>query len=510
MIALVNTSVSMTKQQIRTSVAGYADAPSPEAFERMFERDKDSLRDLGIPIVTVDAGGHSDEVGYRIDQDAYALPAVDLTPAEFGVLSLAAQFWQDKTLRTDISRALTKLRAAGAGEIANDAVAGLAPRVRAVGDAYGPLLDAIEALPRGVVHVPGGVHRRGTHAHGRAVAHRGTRGGWYLLGFDRERHAPRAFRLSRIEGRVRLLGRGGAYDDPRGGGRRRTAGCAGWARARGAPGDRSGAGRGVACAGGAATGTARVRARGLGRTGATSSACRTRTRTLADEIAGYGDAVVVLEPARAARRRRAPVARRHAPGSRGDGTAPFPDRPVRRPGRDEHDDDRGAAWLSVRTTGCCACWASSAYLDGAGGVPSRSSPSRFGVTTRQIVEDVDALWVSGTPGYWPDDLIDFDADSLERGVVRLTEARGMTRPLRLGTREAVALIAALRAMGETGAVRLDRARSDVVASAWTSSPARRARPPQPWTCACPPTGTPRSWRPCPRRWRTGTGCGSGT
>lgn len=104
------------------------------------------------------------------------------------------------------------------------------------------------------------------------------------------------------------------------------------------------------------------------------------------------------------------------------------------------------------------------YLDGAGGVPVEELASRFGVTTRQIVEDVDALWVSGTPGYWPDDLIDFDADSLERGVVRLTEARGMTRPLRLGTREAVALIAALRAMGETGAVRSDRARSDVVAS----------------------------------------------
>src|SRR5690606_36859074 len=94
------------------------DAPSPDAFERMFERDKDTLRELGIPIVTVDAGGHADEVGYRIDQDAYALPAVDLTPAELGVLALAAQFWQDKTLRTDISRALTKLRAAGAGETA--------------------------------------------------------------------------------------------------------------------------------------------------------------------------------------------------------------------------------------------------------------------------------------------------------------------------------------------------------------------------------------------------------
>jgi len=106
-----------------------------------------------------------------------------------------------------------------------------------------------------------------------------------------------------------------------------------------------------------------------------------------------------------------------------------------------------------------------AYLDGAGPVPVEELARRFGTTPAQIQKDVDALWVSGTPGYWPDDLIDFDAASIDRGVVHLTEARGMTRPLRLGTREAVALVAALRAMKETGAVQADPARSAVVESA---------------------------------------------
>lgn len=106
-----------------------------------------------------------------------------------------------------------------------------------------------------------------------------------------------------------------------------------------------------------------------------------------------------------------------------------------------------------------------AYLDGAGPVPVEELAARFGVSAAQVREDVDALWVSGTPGYWPDDLIDFDADSIEHGVVRLTEARGMTRPLRLGTREAVALVAALRAMRETAAVQADPARAAVVSSA---------------------------------------------
>lgn len=106
-----------------------------------------------------------------------------------------------------------------------------------------------------------------------------------------------------------------------------------------------------------------------------------------------------------------------------------------------------------------------AYLDGAGPVPVADLAKRFGTTPAQIQKDVDALWVSGTPGYWPDDLIDFDAASIDRGVVHLTEARGMTRPLRLGTREAVALVAALRAMKATGAVQADPARSAVVESA---------------------------------------------
>jgi proteasome accessory factor B len=291
-IALVNTSVSMTKQQIRTSVAGYGDAPSPEAFERMFERDKDALRDLGIPIVTVDAGGHSDEVGYRIDQDAYALPAVDLTPAEFGVLSLAAQFWQDKTLRTDISRALTKLRAAGAGEVANDAVAGLAPRVRAVGDAYGPLLDAIDAL-----RVVSFTYRAASTGEVRTrtvepwrIAAR--RGGWYLLGFDRERQAPRAYRLSRIEGRVRSSGRGGAFVIPDGvdvdallGAR---AGQEQEARLAIGP-ERAEALRARGRSDGDGTGP-----RGDGRD--VVHVAFTNQHAFADEIAGYGDAVVVLDP----------------------------------------------------------------------------------------------------------------------------------------------------------------------------------------------------------------------
>ncbi|HEY0217492.1 MAG TPA: WYL domain-containing protein [Cellulomonas sp.] len=105
------------------------------------------------------------------------------------------------------------------------------------------------------------------------------------------------------------------------------------------------------------------------------------------------------------------------------------------------------------------------YLDRNEGVSVAQLAEHFGVPTAQVVADVDTLWMSGTPGYYPHDLIDFDADSYDRGVIRLTEARGMTRPLRLGTREAVTLVAALSAMVADLGPTLDPERAEVLRSA---------------------------------------------
>lgn len=213
-IALVHTPGRMTKEQIRRTVAGYADAATDDSFERMFERDKDTLRDLGIPVSTVTSAGHGDDIGYRIDQDAYALPPVELTPAELGALSLAAELWQDRAARTDTSRALTKLRAVGVGAGATDLVAGLSPRVRAGGDAFAPLLDAVQERRRVRFTYraanTGEVRDRLVEPW-RLIA---RRGGWFMVGLDVDRGAPRSFRFSRIEGRVRVEGSPGAFDPP--------------------------------------------------------------------------------------------------------------------------------------------------------------------------------------------------------------------------------------------------------------------------------------------------------
>ncbi len=213
-IALVNTSGRMTKQQVRSSVAGYQDAVSDEAFERMFERDKDTLRELGVPVLTVTDARHGDDVGYRIDLDAYALPAVQLTPAELGVLSLAGQVWQDASLRADTTRALTKLKAVGEGPSATDLVAGLAPRVRAGGSGFGPLVEAVQerrAVRFTYRAATTGEVRERTVEPWRLLA---RRGGWVLVGRDRDRGAARSFRLGRIQGGVRPVGPAGAFGPP--------------------------------------------------------------------------------------------------------------------------------------------------------------------------------------------------------------------------------------------------------------------------------------------------------
>ena len=73
-IALLSTRQPLSRARIRQAVPDYA-AGSDEAFERMFERDKDELRALGIPLRTEPIDPFfDDEPGYRIDQREYALP----------------------------------------------------------------------------------------------------------------------------------------------------------------------------------------------------------------------------------------------------------------------------------------------------------------------------------------------------------------------------------------------------------------------------------------------------
>ncbi|GLY31837.1 WYL domain-containing protein [Kineosporia sp. NBRC 101731] len=211
-ICLAATRRWLTKEQIRSAVPQYADGDTAEAFDRMFERDKEDLRDLGIPVVTgTDERWFDDEPGYRIDRDDYALPPIELDAQELAVVGLASRVWQQAGLAGPAARALTKLTALGVDT--DDAGAGLEPRIRTPEPAFGPLYAATrdrQAVTFSYRKPNGDLAVREVEPW--AVASRNGR--WYLIGNDRGRGAARVFRLSRIESDVKRRGRAGAYGVP--------------------------------------------------------------------------------------------------------------------------------------------------------------------------------------------------------------------------------------------------------------------------------------------------------
>ena len=80
----------VTADEIRHTVAGY-DQESDEAFRRTFERDKDLLRGLGIPLRMQATDAWEVEHGYVVPRDEYALEDPGLTDEERAALWLAAQ-----------------------------------------------------------------------------------------------------------------------------------------------------------------------------------------------------------------------------------------------------------------------------------------------------------------------------------------------------------------------------------------------------------------------------------
>jgi proteasome accessory factor B len=217
-IALLSTRSYITAEKIKTSVAGYADNASDEAFSRMFERDKNELRDLGIPLETGRVSSFDPIEGYRINRDAYALPAVELTGDEAAAVAVATQLWESPELVTATQGALLKLRAAGVDvdPLAPIAIASPAGRVglRGSEDVLGLLLSAIDAGQ--AVRFPHRPSRADPYTV-RTVEPWGVvteKGRWYLVGHDRDRGATRTFRLSRIGDEVTPIGPAGAVTRP--------------------------------------------------------------------------------------------------------------------------------------------------------------------------------------------------------------------------------------------------------------------------------------------------------
>ena len=173
-IALLSTRNFITADRIRETVYGYSDSASDEAFSRMFERDKNELRDLGIPLETGRVSQTDPTEGYRINREAYALPAVELTADEAAAVAVATQLWESPELITATQGALLKLRAAGVDvdaphtDVAITSTAALPGSARLRGSA-GNSVVRHRFRAGGAVSAPAVAQRSLHHAHRGAV-----------------------------------------------------------------------------------------------------------------------------------------------------------------------------------------------------------------------------------------------------------------------------------------------------------------------------------------------------
>jgi proteasome accessory factor B len=221
-VLLLSSRRYLSAEQIRASVSGYPDVD--ESFKRMFERDKDELRELGIPLETGKTSAFDDEIGYRIRRQDYELPEIQLAADEAAVLGIASRVWQSAELAGAAAGALLKLKAASRDTDTNNdneedvgrAGRSIEPRLTTQEPAFGLLWEAVrDRRPVTFDHQATGRSDPSTRElEPWGVVNR--RGRWYVAGYDRGRQAPRVFRMSRITGPVKMAGPPGSVKVPDG------------------------------------------------------------------------------------------------------------------------------------------------------------------------------------------------------------------------------------------------------------------------------------------------------
>ena len=203
------------KDRLREIIEPYREA-GEDAFENMFERDKEELRSLGIPLEVgfVDRA-FEDEPGYRIERAAFELPDIDLAPDEAAVVGLAARVWQHAGLAAATSDALVKLKAAGV-TVDRTALDVVQPQLVADEPAFEALWDATRTRTPVTFDYRTSAAAETSTRHLQPWGVVSYRGRWYVVGHDSDRDDSRLFRLSRVRGEVRPDGRPGSYDVPEG------------------------------------------------------------------------------------------------------------------------------------------------------------------------------------------------------------------------------------------------------------------------------------------------------
>lgn len=190
------------KERIREVL--YPDARG-DAFDRMFDRDKEELRSLGVPIEVGSLSVfHDDEVGYRIRPDDLALPEISLTAEEASVLTLAGKVWHHAHLADTTAAALRKLMPALPADEQPPAPAVVEPVIDAEEPSFEDFWTAIQERREVTFDYrkpgdPTPIQRR-LQPWGMVR----QSGRWYVVGRDVTHDEERIFRLSRVLGTCRV------------------------------------------------------------------------------------------------------------------------------------------------------------------------------------------------------------------------------------------------------------------------------------------------------------------
>ena len=210
-IALLATKRYLTKSEIFRTVEGYEG--SAETKERMFERDKDDLRSLGI---TIDLGSFdplfSDEAGYRIKSENYQLDLGEVTPTEISLLSLAAEAWQGAAFADAAQSAILKLSSIGVPADPID-IPGLSPKLSNSSTDLSTVTDAIastDCISFSYLAVDLANAKRTIVP----IALSNKSGYWYVSGVDQDIQEVRTFRLDRIHGVITTIANKEIFEYP--------------------------------------------------------------------------------------------------------------------------------------------------------------------------------------------------------------------------------------------------------------------------------------------------------
>ncbi|QDY91108.1 WYL domain-containing protein [Arthrobacter sp. UKPF54-2] len=450
LIALLNTRYGLRRSELREKV--YHDSTSTEAsFGRMFERDKGELRHFGFEVETVtDTGWGSDDPAttrYRIGKESNRLPDVSLTPAECTVLILAAQLWEQAALGSAARNAVRKLQASG-GLLDAELPAGVQPRIRPAGQAFEDLVAAIHAQhPVSFRYLAGSTGQEET----RTVEPWGLGsrfGQWYLVGHDRARGDKRFFRLSRFTSAVTVLEE--TFTPPPSFNVREQLAALPELPVRHAVVDvAAGALLGLRkhslpFDGGAGADGAESAAEPDAEASAEAAAVPPRVgfdrlsvpyrdaETLAAELASYGPKAVVVAPhgLHAAVRRRLEAAAAFAAAPEPPINFPRSEQPKRTRKRTSEDQLKRMLQLVP-------------FLVHNQGLHISEVADRFGVTRKELEDDLRILICSGLPEGYPDDLLDIRWDD---DHVYIFEDLDLKRPVRFSVDEACALLTGLEAL----------------------------------------------------------------